>query len=171
MAKKTQPVFKATSAPAKLRLTGIALDAENRGACAHELALVLADLSDLYSQCKHAHWNVRGENFYSLHLFFDALADVVQEPIDAIAERIVALGGVAQGTIRQSGAASRVPEFPAAARDYISELAARFTLVANHVREGIDVCDGAGDAGSADLLTGISRELDKALWMLESHVR
>src|SRR5262245_24639289 len=52
----------------------------------------LADLSDLYSQTKQAHWNVRGRQFYSLHKLFDELAETVEGHIDPLAERIPALG-------------------------------------------------------------------------------
>ena len=34
----------------------------------------LADMSDLYSQTKQAHWNVKGEQFISLHSLFDEFA-------------------------------------------------------------------------------------------------
>ena len=39
----------------------------------------LADKFDLFSQIKHAHWNVKGAQFYSLHLLFDKLAEEVEE--------------------------------------------------------------------------------------------
>ena len=77
----------------------------------------LADLSDLYSQTKQAHWNVRGPNFYSLHKLFDDLAGAVEEHLDDVAERVTALGGTAQGTVRQIAAASRLPEFPREQKD------------------------------------------------------
>ena len=55
----------------------------------------LADTADLHSQAKQAHWNVKGMNFYSLHLLFDQLALSIEPYIDTLAERITTLGGVA----------------------------------------------------------------------------
>src|SRR5262245_1690971 len=71
----------------------------------------LADTTDLYSQTKQAHWNVKGLHFYQLHLLFDTLAEAVEEYIDLIAERTAALGGTALGTVRQSAGRTRLPEY------------------------------------------------------------
>jgi starvation-inducible DNA-binding protein len=131
----------------------------------------LADLSDLYSQTKQAHWNVRGPLFYSLHKLFDHLAGTVEEHLDPVAERVNALGGTAQGTVRQIAAASRLPEFPQEQKDdlaFVTALRERFALAANGTRQAVDQTAQLGDADSADLLTGISRDLDQALWMLEA---
>ena len=38
------------------------------------------------------------------------------------------------------------------------------------VRAAIETADRLGDADSADLFTGISREADKYLWFLEAHL-
>ena len=132
----------------------------------------LADLSDLYSQTKQAHWNVRGPNFYSLHKLFDDLAGAVEEHLDDVAERVTALGGTAQGTVRQIAAASRLPEFPREQKDdlaFATALRERFAFAANTTRQAVDQAAELGDADAADLLTGISRDLDKALWILEAH--
>ena len=58
----------------------------------------LADTLDLYTQVKQAHWNVKGPHFIMLHELFDKLAEDLEGPVDDIAERITALGGVARGT-------------------------------------------------------------------------
>ena len=132
----------------------------------------LADLSDLYSQTKQAHWNVRGPHFYSLHKLFDDLATSVEAHLDDIAERVTALGGIAQGTIRQAASASRLSEFPVKLKDdlaFVAALRDRFAAAANSTRKAIDEADDLGDADTADLFTGVSRDLDKALWMLEAH--
>lgn len=71
----------------------------------------LADAFDLYSQVKQAHWNVTGMNFIAVHELFDKIAHEVLEAVDDIAERVTALGGVAQGTARMAAANSRLPEF------------------------------------------------------------
>ena len=58
----------------------------------------LASAIDLYLQTKHAHWNVKGPSFIALHELFDKLGEELEEHIDDIAERAVALGAVAEGT-------------------------------------------------------------------------
>lgn len=134
----------------------------------------LADLSDLYSQTKQAHWNVRGPSFYALHKLFDDLAGSVEAHIDDTAERVTALGGLAKGTVRMAAASSSLPEFPDAQANelaYVAALVDRYSLAAAFVRKAIDDTAALGDADSADLLTAVSRDLDKALWMLESHTR
>ena len=152
----------------------IDLSADTRKKAAAILNQTLADISDLYSQTKQAHWNVRGQYFYQLHLLFDRLADEVEEHVDTLAERITAIGAVAMGTVRMAAANSALKEFPTdKAEDlhYVAALVERYAQCAKSVRQGIADTAGMGDADSADLLTAISRDLDSALWMLEAHTR
>src|SRR3954467_7418380 len=67
----------------------------------------LADAVDLQSQMKQAHWNVKGPHFIGLHKLFDKIHESVESYIDLIAERIVQLGGVAEGTVRIAAKRSR----------------------------------------------------------------
>src|SRR5215471_17231602 len=71
----------------------------------------LADMIDLFNQTKHAHWNVKGPEFMQLHELFDGVAERAEEGCDLIAERVVTLGGVAEGTTRQSAANSAIGEY------------------------------------------------------------
>ncbi|MGB8167840.1 MAG: DNA starvation/stationary phase protection protein Dps [Chthoniobacteraceae bacterium] len=165
---------KTPSSSAKLpHGTSIDIPAEAREKLVGILNQQLANVSDLYSQTKQAHWNVRGPEFYQLHKLFDDLAEPLEEPIDIIAERAVTLGGVALGTVRCAAKASELAEFSLApgAMEYAKELAQRFATVANSVRKSIDDADELGDADTADLLTQLSRELDKSVYFLEAHFR
>src|SRR3954469_10826038 len=72
----------------------------------------LADVLDLQSQMKQAHWNVKGPSFIGLHELFDKIDESVEEYVDLIAERAVQLGGVARGTVRMAAANSRLDEYP-----------------------------------------------------------
>src|SRR6186997_2755235 len=72
----------------------------------------LADAIDLQTQCKQAHWNVKGPDFIALHKLFDEVNDAVEEYVDLIAERAVQLGGVADGTARVVAKRSSLPEYP-----------------------------------------------------------
>src|ERR1051325_373535 len=60
----------------------------------------LADCIDLQTQCKQAHWNVKGAEFIALHKLLDEISEEVEEYVDLLAERIVQLGGIAEGTAR-----------------------------------------------------------------------
>src|ERR1035437_4055932 len=68
----------------------------------------LASAVDLQLQMKQAHWNVKGPSFIGLHELFDKVAEAVENYVDQIAERIVQLGGIAEGPVRVAAARSRL---------------------------------------------------------------
>ncbi|MEO1166794.1 MAG: DNA starvation/stationary phase protection protein Dps, partial [Chloroflexota bacterium] len=92
--------------------TANSLDVTVRAEMIGILNQLLADSLDLYSQCKQAHWNVKGMNFIALHQLFDQIAEAVEPIIDELGERVTALGADAQGTVRMAAENSRLPEFP-----------------------------------------------------------
>jgi starvation-inducible DNA-binding protein len=134
----------------------------------------LADTIDLGHQAKQAHWNVKGENFYALHLLFDKVADVAEEGVDELAERITALGGIADGTIQGVKERSRLPAYPrdiARWQAHVEQMAGALAAVGKNLRSGIDEADKLGDKDTADLFTELSREIDKHLWFVEAHLQ
>ena len=162
-----------TTAP-KIFHTAIDLPVNVRTTVVELLNSTLADLNDLKSQTKYAHWNVKGPSFYSLHLLFDQLASGFDEQIDTIAERVASLGGVAHGTVRQAAKSSSLDEFPediGSDLEFARVLAQRFAVAASSVRSNIDRTSELGDQGTSDIYTTLSRELDKNNWFLEAHSR
>ena len=134
----------------------------------------LADASDLKSQAKQAHWNVKGMNFIALHELFDQVSTEVETHIDDIAERITTLGGVALGTIRVVAQNSSLSEYPLEITDGAAHVDALSNALADFgkkVRADIDATDELGDKDTADLFTGISRAIDKLLWFVEAHLQ
>jgi starvation-inducible DNA-binding protein len=134
----------------------------------------LADTFDLFSQTKQAHWNVKGAQFISLHELFDALAATLLVHVDDIAERATALGGLAHGTARLSAARSRLAECEFDGVDgmhAVEALADRYAALSTSSRQAIDSADEQGDKDTADLLTRISRDLDKSLWFLKANLQ
>ena len=133
----------------------------------------LADATDLYSQVKQAHWNVKGPHFIGLHELFDDVAEVVEKYIDELAERAVQLGGSANGTIRMAAKASSLPEYPAAANweTHVNAVADRLAAFGKSVRAAVDEAEESRDKDTADLFTEVSRDIDKSLWMVEAHVQ
>jgi starvation-inducible DNA-binding protein len=146
-----------------------------------EARLILIDLLnstlsttlDLKTQVKQAHWNVKGMEFNQLHLLFDDMATEVEVFVDTVAERITALGGIAFGTARVAAQDSILPEYPlqtSKGRDHVTALADRYAICAKHLREAIAKTTELDDADTADLYTGMSRDMDKRLWFLEAHL-
>jgi starvation-inducible DNA-binding protein len=134
----------------------------------------LASTLDLWSQIKQAHWNVKGMNFYQLHILFDEIAKVVYEYIDMVAERVTALGGEAHGTVRHSANKSILPEYPAlpiSEKDHIIALAERLAAYGKHIREGIAKTNELNEPTTNDLYIEISREIDAKLWFIEAHLQ
>jgi starvation-inducible DNA-binding protein len=134
----------------------------------------LADASDLKSQAKQAHWNVKGMNFIALHELFDQVATDLDPHVDDIAERITTLGGVALGTVRVAAQNSSLSEYPLEISDGAAHVDALSNALADFgkkVRADIDATTELGDADTADLLTGISRSIDKLLWFVEAHLQ
>ncbi len=139
----------------------------------------LADTSDLYSQTKQAHWNVKGKDFYQLHLLYDELAEKLEEPADLVAERVVLLGGYARGTVRMAAANSRISPFPGADKDddgpddpsFMNTLADRWAEYAKHIRADDEKADEIGDPATTDLYDQITHIADRGLWFIEAHLQ
>lgn len=154
--------------------TRIDVPSEKRESVQALLNASLADALDLHSQTKQAHWNVKGPNFYQLHLLFDDLAEKIEGHVDLFAERVTALGGTAQGTIRTAAAVSKISEFPSDLKTdmaFVQALAERYAAYGAGLRRSIAECDTLGDAGTADIFTGASRAVDLALYFLEAHLQ
>jgi starvation-inducible DNA-binding protein len=150
------------------------LPARTRAKVIGALNTRLAEAIDLGAQAKHAHWNVKGPQFIALHELFDRIAESVEEHVDELAERITALGGTAYGTIAAVARASSLAPYPENIVDglqHVDALAAAVAQFGQKIRKGIDESGKQGDADTADLYTGISREVDKNLWFLEAHLQ
>ena len=150
------------------------IEPEVREEVVQSLNQALADTTDLQTQVKHAHWNVKGMQFQQLHLLFDEQAELLAGQADTIAERLTALGGRAHGTARQAAANSQLEPFPEDATDGVEcvvALADRFAAHGANMHEWIDATAAMGDADTSDMYTELSREIDKQLWFLEAHLQ
>jgi starvation-inducible DNA-binding protein len=148
------------------------LSEETRSTVVELLNARLADAIDLQTQTKQAHWNVKGPNFIALHELFDKINEDVEDNVDEIAERVVQLGGVAEGTARVAAKRSSLGEYPAGAVDGRSHVEALSTVLAafgKSVRKAITDANTVGDLDTADMFTEISCGIDKWLWFVEAH--
>ena len=145
-----------------------------RAAMIETLNLRLADAIALQTQAKQAHWNVKGPHFIGLHKLFDEISDAMLETIDLLAERAVQLGGVAEGTAYMAVKRSRLKPYPldiSTGKAHCEALSSALATFGNLVRQDIDRAEQAGDKGTADLYTEVSRGIDGWLWFVEAHLQ
>lgn len=134
---------------------------------------LLAGAIDLRLSAKHAHWNVKGEGFFALHELFDAVSAAVDEYADMLAERAVQLGGTAQGSLQTASCQSSLSLYPPnihAGQEHIKALSAAIGLFAGDIRQATSTAIDADDMVTADILTEISRGLEKFHWLVRSHM-
>ena len=134
----------------------------------------MSDGIDLSLITKQAHWNLKGPQFIGVHEMLDKFRTEQDEWVDTMAERITQLGGTARGTVQEVGRETSLEPYPtdiSAVADHIKALIDRYARFANSVRQNIDDTGEAGDPGTADLLTEVSRAVDKQLWFLEAHAQ
>src|ERR1700747_1230919 len=108
----------------------------------------LADAIDLQTQCKYAHWNVKGPHFIALHELFDKINEDVEDYVDLIAERAVQLGGAAEGTARMAAKRSSLTEYPANAvdgRSHVEALSSALAAFGKSARKGIETANDLND--------------------------
>ena len=146
---------------------------EVRTAVINILDVTLATVSDLYSQQKQAHWNIKGFDFIALHKMFDKFAEELIEMIDDIAETITRLGGTPMGTVRNSVEGTLLPEFPTIPFNelsYVSALVDRYALFLTHITTSADIIGKLGDLVTQNYYLDRGRDIQKFLWFLEATI-
>jgi starvation-inducible DNA-binding protein len=148
----------------------IGISDKDRKKIADGLSRLLADTYTLYLKTHNFHWNVTGPMFNTLHLMFEGQYNELALAVDAIAERIRALGVHAPGSYRDFAKLSSIPEADGvpAAEEMIRQLVQGQEAVARTAREVFSAADGANDQPTADLLTQRLQTHEKTAWMLRS---
>ena len=155
---------------AKLPTIDIGIAEVDRRKIAAGLSRLLADTFTLYLTTHNFHWNVKGPMFQTLHVMFEQQYNELWTALDAIAERIRALGFPAPGTTSQLARLSSIPETEGVpdAKDMVRLLVEGHEAVARTARKIFPAVDKAGDEPSADLLTQRLQVHEKTAWMLRS---
>lgn len=152
----------------------LALSQDARMYSCERLARILADTQMLYALYKKHHWLMRGATFYQLHLLLDKHAGEQLELVDAIAERMQTLGGVAVGDPRHAAELTAVPRPP----DGVEEVPAMLSRLLEAHEIILTACHDAaartaemGDDGTNDLLVSqVIRTGELECWFLAEHL-
>jgi starvation-inducible DNA-binding protein len=142
----------------------------DRADIAAGLSRLLADSYTLYLQTHNFHWNVTGPMFQTLHVMFELHYTELALAVDAIAERIRALGMHAPGTYAEFVNLSSIKEVSGVpkATEMVRLLVNGHEAVVRTARSIFPVVEKASDEASADLLTQRIQLHEKTAWMLRS---
>jgi starvation-inducible DNA-binding protein len=152
----------------------VALAAEMRLYSCQRLNQLLADSQILVALYKKHHWLMRGATFYQLHLLLDKHAGEQLVLIDAIAERVQTLGGVAVGDPRHVAEITRVPRAPDGCEEVpaiLSRLLEAHELILTDAHDAAARVAELGDDGSNDLIVSqVIRTGELQSWFLAEHL-
>ena len=148
----------------------IGMSDKDRKKIAEGLSKLLADTYTLYLKTHNFHWNVTGPMFHTLHTMFETQNTELALAVDAMAERIRALGYPAPGTYKEYAKLSSIAEEEGVpdATEMIRKLVEGQEAVVRTARSLFPAIDAAGDEPSADLLTQRMQTHEKTAWMLRA---
>lgn len=136
------------------------------------LNILLANYQIHYQKVRGCHWNVRGHNFFDLHIKFEELYNHAQTTIDELAERVLTLGKSPYSTYADYIKVSSIKEIKTeglAAEKMVEALLDDFQKLIEIEREVIkNATENAGDEGTADMIIGFLKFKEKTSWMLRA---
>ncbi|WP_096608031.1 ferritin-like domain-containing protein [Calothrix sp. NIES-2100] len=134
----------------------------------------LADAYVLLVKTKKYHWDVVGPQFRTLHQLWEEHYETLTVNIDALAERIRALGGYPVGTLEGFLQIASLKEHAGqvpAATEMVANLVQDHEQVIRNFREHVDRSgEEFHDQGTADFLTGLMEQHEEMAWMLRSFI-
>lgn len=137
------------------------------------LSVVLANAVLVYTKTRKFHWNVCGESFMELHKLFENQYKMLEESIDAVAERISKLGSKTIGTMNEFEKLATIKEHPGkypSSKEMILELLNNHESIIVETRKFIEDCTNKyNDAGTTDLLTSLIQEHETIAWTLRRY--
>ncbi|WP_429097020.1 Dps family protein [Aeromonas media] len=150
----------------------IGLDTVQSQALAAELNKLLASYQIVYMNVRGFHWNIRGNQFFELHLKFEEIYNDLLLKVDALAERILTLDGVPLHSFSDYLKVSAIPEQKGLhdGRACVESLLESFRELLVAQRRILGQAADAGDEGTASILSDYVQQQEKLVWMLRAYL-
>ncbi len=150
--------------------TILGLDKKQSESLANDLNILLASFQVYYQNLRGLHWNIKGKNFFELHVKFEELYTDAQEKVDLIAERVLTLQGQPIHTFDEYIKTSSV----AVAKNITNDVEAVGVIVSSLSslikieRELLNFSDEAEDEGTNSMMSDFISEQEKTIWMMNA---
>lgn len=135
-----------------------------------ELNTLLANFQVYYQNVRGLHWNIKGKNFFELHVKFEEFYTDAQEKVDLIAERILTLQGTPLHTFEDYTNVSKVPVGKNISNDVkaVELVVDSLSELLKIERTILDLSDEADDEGTNSMMSDFIAEQEKTLWMMNA---
>jgi len=156
----------------KKDLNHIGLNTKKSKKLADELNVLLANYQVFYMNARGFHWNIKGENFFELHLKFEELYNDLVLKVDEIAERILTLGFTPVHAFSDYLKMSDIKELKNVSdgKKAVSYVLDAFTTLLVLERKLLALSQDANDEGTGALMSDYIREQEKLVWMYSSYL-
>jgi starvation-inducible DNA-binding protein len=133
---------------------------------------LLADYEIFYQNLRGFHWNIKGREFFELHVKFEELYNDAFIKIDEIAERILTLEGIPMHTYTDYLKTSSIKEENNITNgvDGVKIIVKNFASIITTEREILELASEANDEGTVSLMSDYITQTEKTLWMLNSYL-
>ncbi|MBN1680253.1 MAG: DNA starvation/stationary phase protection protein [Anaerolineae bacterium] len=132
-----------------------------------------ADAMVLYQKLHHYHWNISGDEFFSLHAKFEELYDLFAVVLDDVAERVLTIGGTPPRTLAEvleTTSLQEDPGMPEDDEDFVQNILNDFDAVLKSTLAVVEAAEAANDRGTVALLDDIRGQIEKQAWMLKAYL-
>lgn len=134
------------------------------------LNILLANYQVHYQKLRNYHWNVKGSDFFDLHVELEQQYTQAQANIDLIAERVRVFRERPLSTFAEYLSMSALKEDRSvpASEKMVSNLLADYVTLVDHMCNTVDLTIEMADAGTETMVKGFIKQIEQHHWMLSA---
>ncbi|WP_397363203.1 Dps family protein [Olleya sp. R77988] len=153
-----------------MTINSLGLDIQKTKETAEQLNHLLANFQIYYQNLRGIHWNIKGRNFFDLHVKFEELYTDANMKVDLIAERILTLGETPLHTFEDYIKSAKVPVGQNVSKDdnAVALIVTSLTELLKIERQILDAAGDANDEGTNSMMSDFIAEQEKTVWMMNA---
>ena len=153
-----------------MALNNLGLDTKKTKDIAGDLNNLLANFQTYYQNLRGIHWNIKGKNFFDLHVKFEELYTDANIKVDLLAERILTLGETPLHTFDDYIKKAKVPVGKNVYKDNeaVQLIVNSLIQLLKLERQIIDKAGDANDEGTNSMMSDFITEQEKTVWMMSA---
>ena len=153
-----------------MKLNTIGLDQVKARDISNSLNELLANFQIYYQNLRGIHWNIKGKNFFDLHVKFEELYDDANIKVDEIAERILTLSNTPLHTFEDYISHAKVPigKNISNDEDAVKLIVMSISVLLKLERNILAQASNANDEGTNSMMSDFITEQEKTVWMMNA---